>query len=440
MTAIDRFLRYVTYDTQSDEHSDAIPSTAKQKVLGAALAEELAQMGLHNAHMDEYGYVYAWLPATAGCEGIPCVGLIAHMDTSPDAPGVGVKPRVVRYEGGDLVLNEEKGIVMRAAEFESLAKYKGQELIVTDGTTLLGADDKAGVAEIMSAVEYLLQHPELPHGRIAVGFTPDEEVGQGADHFDVEGFGAAVAYTVDGGELGELEYENFNAASARIVVLHTAADMSVVEVELGEEAQLELTELFTAEAFAEVSVKQAARSRCRLTTVQLSSANASYRIDLDGADAENELGGVFLAAGNEHCVVKLRTGHNVADCRSNSYIKGVAGGQAVGEFCGMVYVAPDAQRTDARQQSRNILLSRTARITTQPQLEIYADDVKCSHGATVGQMDAEAILYMRQRGLSEAQARRLQIEGFVGDVVTRCGIEPLCGAILERAAAKIETL
>ena len=216
MTAIDRFLRYVTYDTQSDEHSDAIPSTAKQKVLGAALAEELAQMGLHNAHMDEYGYVYAWLPATAGGEGIPCVGLIAHMDTSPDAPGAGVKPRVVRYEGGDLVLNEEKGIVMRAAEFESLAKYKGQELIVTDGTTLLGADDKAGVAEIMSAVEYLLQHPELPHGRIAVGFTPDEEVGQGADHFDVEGFGAAVAYTVDGGELGELEYENFNAANAGV--------------------------------------------------------------------------------------------------------------------------------------------------------------------------------------------------------------------------------
>ena len=225
MTAIDRFLRYVTYDTQSDEHSDAIPSTAKQKVLGAALAEELAQMGLHNAHMDEYGYVYAWLPATAGCEGIPCVGLIAHMDTSPDAPGAGVKPRVVRYEGGDLVLNEEKGIVMRAAEFESLAKYKGQELIVTDGTTLLGADDKAGVAEIMSAVEYLLQHPELPHGRIAVGFTPDEEVGQGADHFDVEGFGAAVAYTVDGGELGELEYENFNAAGAKVnikgVSVHT---------------------------------------------------------------------------------------------------------------------------------------------------------------------------------------------------------------------------
>ena len=238
----------------------------------------------------------------------------------------------------------------------------------------------------------------------------------------------------------KLRIEAVAGASARIVVLHTAADMSVVEVELGEEAQLELTELFTAEAFAEVSVKQAARSRCRLTTVQLSSANASYRIDLDGADAENELGGVFLAAGNEHCVVKLRTGHNVADCRSNSYIKGVAGGQAVGEFCGMVYVAPDAQRTDARQQSRNILLSRTARITTQPQLEIYADDVKCSHGATVGQMDAEAILYMRQRGLSEAQARRLQIEGFVGDVVTRCGIEPLCGAILERAAAKIETL
>lgn len=238
----------------------------------------------------------------------------------------------------------------------------------------------------------------------------------------------------------KLRIEAAAGASARIVVLHTAADTSVVEVELGEEAQLELTELFTAEAFAEVSVKQAARSRCRLTTVQLSSANASYRIDLDGADAENELGGVFLAAGNEHCVVKLRTGHNVADCRSNSYIKGVAGGQAVGEFCGLVYVAPDAQRTDARQQSRNILLSETARITTQPQLEIYADDVKCSHGATVGQMDAEAILYMRQRGLSEADARRLQIEGFVGDVVRRCGVEPLCEAVMEMVSAKMERL
>ena len=238
----------------------------------------------------------------------------------------------------------------------------------------------------------------------------------------------------------KLRIEAAAGASARIVVLHTAPDMSVLEVELAEGAQLELTELFTAEAFAEVSVKQAAHSRCRLTTVQLASANASYRIDLDGADAENELGGVFLATGGEHCVVKLRTAHNVADCRSDSYIKGVAGGQAVGEFSGLVYVAPDAQRTDARQQSRNILLSETARITTQPQLEIYADDVKCSHGATVGQMDADAILYMRQRGLSEAQARRLQIEGFVGDVVGRCGIEPLCGAIMELAAAKIETM
>ena len=238
----------------------------------------------------------------------------------------------------------------------------------------------------------------------------------------------------------KLRIEAAAGTSAQVVVLHTAPEMSVLEVELAEGAQLELTELFTAEAFAEVSVKQSERSRCRLTTVQLSSANASYRIDLDGADAENELGGVFLAAGEEHCVLKLHTAHNAADCRSNSYVKGVAGGCAVGEFCGMVYVAPDAQRTDARQQSRNILLSRTARITTQPQLEIYADDVKCSHGATVGQMDADAILYMRQRGLSEAQARRLQIEGFVGDVVTRCGIEPLCGAVMELASAKMEKL
>ncbi len=218
MNAVERFLKYVTYDTQSDEHSQTTPSTDKQKVLGAALAEELNQLGLHNAHMDEYGYVYGWLPATPGCEGIPCVGLIAHMDTSPSAPGTNVKPRIVHYEGGDILLNEEKQLFTKAAEFESLAKYVGQDLIVTDGTTLLGADDKAGVAEIVSAVEYLTLHPEIPHGRIAVGFTPDEEVGCGADHFDVAGFGAAVAYTVDGGELGELEYENFNAASAHITV------------------------------------------------------------------------------------------------------------------------------------------------------------------------------------------------------------------------------
>ncbi len=218
MNAIDRFLKYVGFDTQSDPDSESVPTTAKQKVLGAALAEELGQIGLHNAHMDQYGYVYGWLPATAGREGVPCLGLIAHMDTSPDVSGAAVKPQIVHYEGGDIVLNEEKHILMRAAEFESLAKYVGRDLIVTDGTTLLGADDKAGVAEIFSAMEYLVQHPEIPHGRIAVGITPDEEVGSGADHFDVEGFGAAVAYTVDGGELGELEYENFNAASAKVTV------------------------------------------------------------------------------------------------------------------------------------------------------------------------------------------------------------------------------
>ena len=218
MSVVDRFLKYVSFDTQSMEDSATTPSTAKQKLLGAALTEELSAMGLHNAHMDEHGYVYGWLPASAGCEGIPCMGLIAHMDTSPDAPGADIRPRIVRYEGGNLTLNEEKGIVMRAAEFESLSKYVGQDLIVTDGTTLLGADDKAGVAEILSCLEYLIEHPEIPHGRIAVGITPDEEVGQGADHFDVEGFGAAVAYTVDGGELGELEYENFNAAGATVTV------------------------------------------------------------------------------------------------------------------------------------------------------------------------------------------------------------------------------
>lgn len=237
-----------------------------------------------------------------------------------------------------------------------------------------------------------------------------------------------------------LRIETAAGASARLVVLHTAPDMASLTFELGEGSRLEMTELFTAEAFAEVTVKQAAHSSCRITAVQTASANASYKIELDGRGAENELGGVFLAAGEEHCVVKLHTAHKVPDCRSTSSVKGVAGGCAVGEFCGLVYVAPDAQRTDARQQSRNILLSETARITTQPQLEIYADDVKCTHGATVGRMDAEAILYMRQRGLSEAQARRLQIEGFVGDVVRRCGIEPLCDALMEAVADKLERM
>jgi tripeptide aminopeptidase len=218
MDVVERFLRYVSFDTQSDSESETVPSTGKQKVLGAALAAELSQIGLQNAHMDDKGYVYAWLPASAGCEGVPCIGLIAHMDTSPDLSGTEVKPRVVEYQGGDIPLNAEKGIAMKAAEFESLAKYKGQQLVVTDGTTLLGADDKAGVAEILTAVEYLAAHPEIRHGRIAVGITPDEEVGRGADHFDVEGFGAAVAFTVDGGELGEIEYENFNAANAGVYI------------------------------------------------------------------------------------------------------------------------------------------------------------------------------------------------------------------------------
>lgn len=212
-TARSRFLRYVTYYTTSDEHTGASPSTERQKDLGRVLLAELTALDLTDGRMDSAGNVIATLPASPGVTA-PVVALIAHMDTAPDAPGENVKPRVVRYEGGDLPLSDT--VSLTEALCPGLSAHAGEELIVTDGTTLLGADDKAGVAEIMSAVEYLLQHPELPHGRIAVGFTPDEEVGQGADHFDVEGFGAAVAYTVDGGELGELEYENFNAANAGV--------------------------------------------------------------------------------------------------------------------------------------------------------------------------------------------------------------------------------
>ena len=225
---------------------------------------------------------------------------------------------------------------------------------------------------------------------------------------------------------------------AALVVLHGSPDETSIDVRLAEGASLALTEIFVSEAFVECRIRQEARSRCSVMMAMFSSANVRYRTDLDGAGAESELDGVFVAGGDEHCVVELRTAHNVPDCRSRSAVKGVAGGRALGEFRGLVYVAPDAQRTDAQQQNRNILLSETARITTQPQLEIYADDVKCSHGATVGQMDSEAILYMRQRGLSEAQARRVQIEGFVGDVVRRCGIEPLCEAAMEAVVAKLE--
>lgn len=216
MNVIDRFLKYVSFDTQSDENSTTVPSTAKQKVLGEYLVRELTDVGLSDAVIDENGYVYAFLPASEGYENVPTLGLIAHMDTSPDVSGANVKPQIVKYEGGDIPLGH--GEAIRAEAFPFLSKYVGQELIVTDGSTLLGADDKAGLAEIVSACEYLVSHPEIKHGRIAVGFTPDEEIGCGANHFDLVRFNADFAYTVDGGEIGEIEYENFNAASAKITV------------------------------------------------------------------------------------------------------------------------------------------------------------------------------------------------------------------------------
>ena len=216
MTVIDRFLKYVSYDTESDENSTTFPSTEKQKVLGRELAAELTALGLCDVRFDDYGYVYAALPATKGYEDRPVLGFLAHMDTSSGASGANVKAKIVSYPGGILELGNGKAL--DPAVFPSLDRYCGQELIVTDGTTLLGADDKAGVAEIMAAVADLIAHPEIPHGKIAVAFTPDEEVGAGMDHFSVDQFGAQFAYTVDGGELGEIEYENFNAASATLRV------------------------------------------------------------------------------------------------------------------------------------------------------------------------------------------------------------------------------
>ena len=205
-----RFLRYVSYETTSDESSETCPSTANQKVLGAAIVEEMLAMGIQDARMDENGYVYGTVP---GDPSLPTVGLIAHMDTAPDASGANIRPRIVEYNGGDILLNGEKGIYLRETDYESLKRNHGKHLIVTDGTTLLGADDKAGVAEILTAAEILLTQGGN-HATLKIGFTPDEEIGRGADKFDVQGFGADYAYTADGGTVGEIEYENFNAASA----------------------------------------------------------------------------------------------------------------------------------------------------------------------------------------------------------------------------------
>ena len=212
-SVLTRFLRYVRFDTQSDEFSETCPSTDKQKLLGATLVEEMKAIGITDAYMDENGYVYGTVP---GDPRLPTVGLIAHMDTSPDASDTDVKARVVEYNGGDILLNEEKNIWLREADYSSLKNNKGKHLVVTDGTTLLGADNKAGVAEIMAAAEFLMT-ARMSHGTLRIGFTPDEEIGRGANRFNLKDFGAEYAYTVDGGALGELEYENFNAAGAKAV-------------------------------------------------------------------------------------------------------------------------------------------------------------------------------------------------------------------------------
>ena len=213
----DRFLKYVSFDTQSDEMSETFPSTEKQKVLLKYLVEEMKSLGLTEVEMDEHSYAMGTIPATPGYEDRPAIGFIAHVDTSPDMSGANIKPQIIEnYDGKDIRLNEN--LMMTVKDFPELSAFKGHTLITTDGTTLLGADDKAGVAEIMTAAEYLMAHPEIKHGKIRIGFTPDEEVGRGVDYFNVEKFGAKFAYTIDGGFEGELEYENFNAASAKVAI------------------------------------------------------------------------------------------------------------------------------------------------------------------------------------------------------------------------------
>jgi tripeptide aminopeptidase len=215
MNVKERFLKYVSFPTKSDERSSSVPSTASQLALGKYLVEEMKSIGMTDVYMDKNGYVYGTIEKNADIQ--TKVGFIAHMDTSPDFSGENIKPKEIVYNGGDITLNPDLGIVLTLADFPQLEKYKGQRLIVTDGTTLLGADDKAGIAEILSAAREIIES-NAPHGTIKVAFTPDEEIGRGADHFDVEGFGCDFAYTVDGGELGEIEYENFNAASLTVTV------------------------------------------------------------------------------------------------------------------------------------------------------------------------------------------------------------------------------
>lgn len=218
MHVSERFLKYVSFDTESNPESSTVPTSEKQKDLAKFLVEEMKAIGIKDAYMDEYGYVYGTIEKNIDKE-IPTIAFIAHMDTSPDLSGKDIKTRIIKnYDGKDIVLNEEKNIIMKTSEFEHLKSNIGKDLIVTDGTTLLGADDKAGIAEILTMAETLINNPSIKHGTIKLGFTPDEEVGSGADHFNLKDFGADFGYTVDGGELGELEYENFNAASAKITI------------------------------------------------------------------------------------------------------------------------------------------------------------------------------------------------------------------------------
>lgn len=220
MNVLERFMKYVKIDTQSDETTGTSPSTAKQHDLAALLTRELQAMGAEEIHYDKkHCYVYATIPASEGYETAPVIGFIAHMDTAPSMSGTNVRPRIiVKYNGENILLNDSPEVILKTTEFPEIMKYIGQDLVVTDGTTLLGADDKAGITEIMTMAEYLLSHPEYKHGKISIGFTPDEEIGCGPNHFDIKLFGADYAYTVDGGALGELEFENFNAAGAKVTI------------------------------------------------------------------------------------------------------------------------------------------------------------------------------------------------------------------------------
>ncbi len=361
---VERFLKYVSFDTQSSEENETqCPSTEKQFELARYLKQELESLGLEEVEMDEHAYVYATLPANTDKDGVPTIGFIAHMDTSPDCSGKDVRPRIIeQYDGTDIVLNKAKGIVTTVKQFPELKQHIGEDLIVTDGNTLLGADDKAGIAEIVTAMTYLQTHPEIKHGKIRVAFNPDEEIGAGAHLFDVNKFGCEFAYTMDGGEVGELEYENFNAAGAKITIkgrnvhpgyakdkmINAAIVASEFAMMMPENERPEKTEGY--EGFFHLTGMQATVEEASLSYIIRDHNKGMFemrkQVLLDTAERLNERYG----QGTITVVLKDQYYNMLSQLEDKPHITNIAK-RAIEEACGFCTVVPIRGGTDGAQLS-----------------------------------------------------------------------------------------